>query len=256
MALFLPENGVQPLSRTDIAALTEYHPSFIDTDGHRVIQIDDMRFRVDDLSVAGFIGNRWPTGRVYYEFNDNVSATNRQRFRDACNEWERAAHLVFIERTTEPNYIHVKDDLGNWSHVGMINGKQEMGIYSWTWRFIIAHEIAHALGAIHEQCRSDRDSYVVPKWDNIIPGKEHNFRLIPGATSYNDYDFSSIMHYHQYAFSKNNLPTIEAREGYEDQEQFMGNRLYLTYFDAEGMALHYGLHSIFLIRTPLIASGA
>ena len=111
---------------------------------------------------------------------------------------------------------------------------------NWTWKFIIAHEVAHALGSAHEQCRSDRDTYVQIQFQNIQAGKEHNFDRM-NTENYTAYDFASIMHYGQYAFSKNNLPTIEAQPGYEDQEQYMGNRQYMTALDAAGMAARYGV---------------
>lgn len=121
----------------------------------------------------------------------------------------------------------------------MIGGRQVMKIYNWGWKFIIAHELGHALGLSHEQSRSDRDTFVRINTSNIIAGKEHNFDK-GSTTNYTSYDFVSIMHYGQYAFSKNNLPTIEAQPEYENQEQYMGNRLYMTSLDAAGMASRYG----------------
>jgi hypothetical protein len=76
-------------------------------------------------------------------------------------------------------------------------------------------------------------------WQNIIDDKKSNFYL-SNTENYTAYDFASIMHYRHDAFSKNDLPTIEAQPGYEDQEQYMGNRQYLTLLDAAGMAARYG----------------
>jgi len=54
--------------------------------------------------------------------------------------------------------------------------------------------LIHALGARHEQTRSDRDDNVEVKWNNIKSGKERNFYK---ADTKNNapYDVSSIMHY-------------------------------------------------------------
>ena len=40
---------------------------------------------------------------------------------------------------------------------------------------IIAHEIGHALGFLHEQSRPDRDDHVQLSLVNVDPTKKHNF---------------------------------------------------------------------------------
>ena len=65
----------------------------------------------------------------------------------------------------------------------------------------------HAAGFYHEQSREDRDQYVKINEANIKKGLENNFQIEGMPRS--DYDYSSIMHYSQKAFSKNELPTIE-----------------------------------------------
>lgn len=76
-----------------------------------------------------------------------------------------------------------------------------------------AHELGHALGLWHEHTRPDRDAYIRVNWDNIEPGTKHNFNIskhegIPDV----GYDFYSIMHYNQHAFStdkRGSKPTID-----------------------------------------------
>ena len=70
------------------------------------------------------------------------------------------------------------------------------------WFFVQAktpiHEIGHALMMSHEQKRPDRDDYLSVLWDNIKPGKEHNFDLEEEdkvTTMGTFYDYGGAMHY-------------------------------------------------------------
>lgn len=77
---------------------------------------------------------------------------------------------------------------------------------------VVIHEIMHALGFYHQQSAADRDDYVKIIWDNITPGREHNFRKYDKerVTDFNvTYDYGSVMHYSGKAFSKNGELTIE-----------------------------------------------
>jgi hypothetical protein len=203
--------------------------------------IDDMLFPKNELDLkGGFFGNIWTDSKVFYEFNANVTNANQTNFLNAAAEWSDITSIQFIRRNGEANYIHVQDDTVNSSPVGMVGGKQTMKITSWNWKFIIAHEIAHALGMVHEQCRNDRDTFVVINTSNIVSGREHNFAIGP-SSNYTPYDFSSIMHYDRFAFSKNGLQTISAQPAYAAQEANMGNRNYLTSKDAASMVIRYGI---------------
>lgn len=75
------------------------------------------------------------------------------------------------------------------------------------------HELMHAVGFLHEQTRSDRDSFVRINYQNIRQGYENNFdkgeagKVDPQGVGY---DYGSVMHYNEKAFSKNGQKTITA----------------------------------------------
>ena len=70
--------------------------------------------------------------------------------------------------------------------------------------------ISTVLGLYHEQSRKDRDDYIIVNNNNIVPGKESQFRkeVKGGLTADVSYNLQSIMHYASYFFSKNGKPTM------------------------------------------------
>ncbi len=160
--------------------------------------------------------NFWPNGIVPYVFDANVTATNQALMLAAMAEWESVANVDFRPRNGEGNRVRIRDSTGdanptNSSPVGMTGGEQIINIVSWNNRWIMAHELAHALGFWHEQSRPDRNSYVQINTSNIQTGLGHNFDIRTAADVYpiqvyglNDdqtYDFDSVMHYGQCDFS-------------------------------------------------------
>jgi hypothetical protein len=60
-----------------------------------------------------------------------------------------------------------------WSHVGKVgsSGEQELSVGDGcNYVPTILHEMMHAAGINHEQSRSDRDTYVVINFANILDG--------------------------------------------------------------------------------------
>ncbi|CAH1774642.1 unnamed protein product [Owenia fusiformis] len=96
----------------------------------------------------------------------------------------------------------------------------------------LEHEIGHALGFWHEQARPDRDHFVRINTGNIEAMKENNFLKVPDIQSeaYGvEYDYSSVMHYHGKAFSKNEGITIKALD--DLYQSSMGQRTGLSFAD-------------------------
>ena len=225
-------------------------PRKIDPEGRTYVEVDDMFFWVREGAgvESAFTGNRWTNGIVYYVFDAAVSSTNRQNWRDAAATWSAVAPLTFTESTGIGNYIYVQNGSGNNSYVGMIGGRQVMNIFSWTYEYIIAHEIGHALGLIHEHQRLGRDSYVTINYSYIQSGYEYTFAIV-GSTNYGTYDFDSVMHYNKCAVSTDCPPgytcacthyTITVPPPNTQWQDLIGQHTHLSQLDGSGMAQRYG----------------
>ncbi|PFX13648.1 Zinc metalloproteinase nas-15 [Stylophora pistillata] len=117
------------------------------------------------------------------------------------------------------------DDIPGWkagncsSEVGRTGDKQYVSLAPHCWTAgEVAHEIAHALGFYHEQSRPDRDEYVTINWNNIVEAEKVNFAKY-GPSRINTlgvpYDYRSLMHLDDKAFSKNGEPTIVPKQAGE-----------------------------------------
>ncbi len=187
-----------------------------------------------------FNATLWTNGIIPYEFDANVNATNQARTLAAMAEWEAVANVDFIPRTSQSNYLHIQSSNVNSSFVGMIGGGQNLNMFNWSFRFIIAHELGHALGVLHEQQRPDRNSFVTINTSNISSGALGNFNLVSGASTVGAYDFDSVLHYGQFAFSNNGQPTITVLPPNQAFQNQIGQREHLSILDAQGMANMYG----------------
>jgi len=196
--------------------------------------------------------NFWYRHVVPYVFDANVTSLNQTRALDAMAAIEAEANIKFIPRTSQTDYIRFRNSTGNNSYVGEIGGAQTVNIVSWTWKYIIVHELLHALGCWHTQQRSDRDNFVTIRYENAQAGTEGNFDTAWWADVYGTYDFASVMHYDACSFSiccpagstcgctGSECWTIEAKPAYAAYQNQMGNRTDLSAGDRQWLVFAYG----------------
>lgn len=205
-------------------------------------QLDDMLISTKESAHTNKMDANvpaWTDGKVVYEFAPDVTAENRQNFVAAAQIWAEIANLEFIERTTEANHIYITNDNKNFATVGMVGGRQTLAMVSWGTQYVIVHELGHSLGMWHEQMRSDRDDYVTINIDNIDPDQRYNFTK-RNTNNLAEYDFQSVMHYGQYAWTQNSLPTITVKPGYEKYTELLGQNSYISAGDQLAAARTYG----------------
>lgn len=200
---------------------------------------------LEDPGRGATASNTWPDGIVPYAFNANVNTTNQNRARAAMDEIEAIAPVRFIERTDQSSYIVFNDSTVNSSFIGIQGGPQTVNMVSWSVRFIIVHELMHALGIYHEQQRPDRDEYVSINFGNIQSGASGNFTVRSNAGTVGSYDFGSVMHYGQCFFSvcsscNASCRTITVLPPNEDQQSQIGQRSQLSESDIATINALYG----------------
>ncbi|CAH0595484.1 unnamed protein product [Chrysodeixis includens] len=163
---------------------------------------------------------RWPNGHIPYVIEGYFSQEQRETIMKAIADYHRLTCLRFVPYKGQKDYITIQSkNTGCWSSVGRIGGRQEVNLQApgcTSKKGTVIHELLHAIGFMHEQSRPERDDFVIVRYNNIKPGTESNFRKADKRNT-NDfsvpYDYNSVMHYSEYAFSKNSQKTIEPKVG-------------------------------------------
>uniref|UniRef100_A0A336KT28 Metalloendopeptidase n=1 Tax=Culicoides sonorensis TaxID=179676 RepID=A0A336KT28_CULSO len=195
----------------------------------------------------GIVGNsyRWPGAVIPYEVSNSFSSRARAMIVSQCLEaYHKQTCIKFRPRTaSDKNYLVITNERsGCWSSVGMNGGRQVLNLQESgcvTKVGTCIHEMMHAVGFLHEQTRTDRDSYVRVNYNNIRQGYENNFEK--GKSGQIDaqgvgYDYGSVMHYNLNAFSKNGQPTMTVlksttdnvgqRDGFSKKDVAKINKMY------------------------------
>ncbi|XP_063050209.1 low choriolytic enzyme-like, partial [Engraulis encrasicolus] len=140
----------------------------------------------------------------------NHSSRERAVIERGLQSFAQSTCIRFYRRTHQRDYIHIQSRSGCWSYMGCQGGEQVVSLArsGCIHHSVVQHELLHALGFDHEQCRSDRDQHILIYWQNIIPEYIFAFKKINTNNLGTPYDYSSVMQYERYAFSRNRQPTM------------------------------------------------
>uniref|UniRef100_A0A5S6QTU7 Metalloendopeptidase n=1 Tax=Trichuris muris TaxID=70415 RepID=A0A5S6QTU7_TRIMR len=198
----------------------------------------------------------WKDAEVPYEMSPLFSAQERQLIQRAIRNIEENSCIRFTPRTGQADYIYVSGELGCFSMVGRMRGRQVVSLGSGClYREVILHELLHALGFWHEQSRTDRDLFVKIRRENVIPNMVGQFRKIdPPYLDYLDetYDYYSIMHYDSKAFSRNGQDTIEAPR--QELTSVIGKAMHMSEKDVRKLNKLYNCPSMVATTSMEVAT--
>lgn len=193
----------------------------------------------------------WPNARVPYVLSDKLGDLALERIREAIEDYHKYTCVRFVPRLeTDVDYLYFFSNKSMcYSTVGRAGGKQKVSIGRGCERKgTVIHEMLHSIGFIHEQSRPDRDKHVKVFNENIKKKMLHNFKKYPSHIVSNlgeEYDYDSVMHYHNKAFSRNGDDTLQAidnptrrfgqRVGFSKTDIRQVNKLYPCHKDEDIM---------------------
>ncbi|XP_061629845.1 high choriolytic enzyme 1-like [Phyllopteryx taeniolatus] len=184
----------EPLVMDDIA---------FDKDGER---------NADQCTSRGCMWAKSADGKVYVPYTISTGYSSRERsiIERGLNSFQSVSCIRFVNRNSQRDYISIQSNNGCYSYVGRRGNTQPLSLdrKGCLYHSTVQHELLHALGFNHEQCRSDRDRHIRILWENIQPGWEYAFDKMNTLNMNTAYDYNSVMQYHRYAFSGNNKPTM------------------------------------------------
>lgn len=170
---------------------------------------------------------RWRDAIVPFEITGSFDARTMDLIEKAITAYHENTCIKFTPRShTDLDYVSIQStSTGCWSSVGRTGGRQIVNLQSpgcTTKVGTIMHELMHAIGFLHEQNREERDDFVVVQLENVRKGYEINFAKAAAGTASGfgvGYDYGSVMHYSEGAFSVNEQPTIKTKVNNKSNEQ-------------------------------------
>jgi len=187
-----------------------------------------------------------------------VTAAQQSIFLLAMQAWQNSypgvTTISFQPRSGQSGFLHLVVANpgfvgGSTDNVGYNGGQVTTTIHpSAVGKFLIAHELGHALGLWHEQARNDRDTYVTIEYANILSGYSSQFDKASPQGTFGPYDYGSIMHYGWGFFSAcssffcgdSSCDTVQVVPAYfPTWGCYIGAQTNLSGMDKRGMAFMY-----------------
>lgn len=186
----------------------------------------------------------WPGGIIPYEFDTNWPTTpaQRQTYLDGLREWELAANIRLVARTSQTNYLRLRFAFQSTTNTFLLNPPEPPTLtVDSLQRNQLTHEMGHALGLEHEHVRADRDGFISINTTNLDPNAAALYAISSNATMTGSYDFESVMHYGRRLFAVDpNVDVITPKPAYFEKYYYRIGTLALSVGDRAAAAYLYG----------------
>ncbi len=195
----------------------------------------------------------WPGGIVPYVFDASVTTNEQPVYLAGMREWELAANIHFVARTTQANYVILVFDYMQGTNTYVASSPPVMTIDSLS-RGQICHETGHLLGFQHEHVRTDRNANITVNFTNLIGSDSGTnssgeggsvaalYAIDNTSTLHGTYDFESVMHYGRTLFSIDpaTLDVLVPNAPFFTEYYYRIGNLALSPGDRAGAAYLYG----------------
>ncbi len=196
------------------------------------VRLDSKSLKANKAS-TGFLAYSslpWHNGIVPVKFGKNISRAHQAEFWLACQIWSAEAQVTCRpKKSYDKNYLSVTDTTADrcWTDLGAgeNGGIREFNFaMDWCWaQSALIHEVGHVLGLMHEHQRPDRDLYLDVHSENAGAFAFAYEKLSIGPLdNTGPYDFLSIMHYWDAAYSINGKPVLIPKKPFENFAKLMG----------------------------------
>ncbi|KAM9723725.1 uncharacterized protein ACNS7B_019030 [Menidia menidia] len=209
--------------------------------------LDDDILETPNIQRSSIVdANQLWTSPVPYVLDNGLELNAKGVILRAFEQFRLKTCIDFKPRDSEEYYISFEKRDGCFSFIGRVqpNGQVlSIGRFCDT-TDTTEHEILHALGFYHEQSRFDRDNFVTIVLENVLQGKEHNFRKVDSDQSTTHgvpYDYWSVMHYGKDFFTNGNGSTIITKD--PKFQDVIGQRLEMSTSDVQELNLLYKCNS-------------
>jgi len=191
---------------------------------------------------------KWTNSIVSYEISDEFTEEYKLKILEAMKMIEEISCIRFQPRNQNlpgETFVTIKHGKGCSSTIGTYSVGQNLEINLNETRCTegtIIHELMHTLGFHHENQRRDRDDFIEVHFENILEDRKKEYNITSHTLLQTPYDYGSIMHFRDIAFTKNGNKTftpikdlrgneVGQRDDLSDYDKVKINRYYKCYED-------------------------